>query len=82
MSLYLFNQNNQFQINSLLFIISRTSEILQDFDQITSLKFFRYCRLKIDCLFFFQIIFRFEMGTGFGSSAALDDIITRDGSCY
>lgn len=29
----------------------------------------------------FQIIFRFEMGTGFGSSAALDDIITRDGSC-
>lgn len=80
MSLYLFNQNNQFQINSLLFIISCTSEILQDFDQITSLKFFRYCRLKID-LFFFQIIFRFEMGTGFGSSAALDDIITRDGPC-
>lgn len=38
-------------------------------------------RLKIDFLFFFQIIFRFEMGTGFGSSAALDDIITRDGSC-
>ena len=44
--------------------------------------FHKITRYSHSCfLFNFQIIFRFQVGIGFGSSAAIDDIQILQGSC-
>ncbi|XP_061196734.1 uncharacterized protein LOC133205009 [Saccostrea echinata] len=60
-----------------------TSELLSNPLTLTSKLYDDWGKTMIDMYpqNHFQIIFRYTMGTGYGSSAAIDDVILHEGSC-